>query len=783
MFVLLVALALRAAALAPRPRRARPARDGAAPGLPHDLHEPARHDRLREPARRASPPDRARPGDLRPAALRLGRALHHAVTHRGDGVPLHELLLDRALDEPRAAAAATLGRLPHHDHRRHRLLLPRLRALRRLSGRAATARAGGRVHEEPARLSGRLLEAVGRRLLAAAGGQPRGVPLAARGGLAGGARVRLALRPRLVLDPAAVRARAVGLDDLPAAPLLRRPRRRLAAGAGRGRRGPARRPLVGAPAAGARLRSRPSGRAEDGAPGAASRALRGGRAADAGAVPARAVPRPRRGGRARRLPGAAGGRDALRRLRRQPAAAAVRVLRAQPGPVRGRPARRAPAHGARHPAADGARRKRLLPPRPAGARRRPAVPRLRRRLPRARHAFGLARGADAAPARLGARARARRRGRVPRVAADSRPAPSSAWVSCLRQQAVLTLPALALAAWRAEGAPAERSSARAVAACAARRARRRLRHAARRGGARVRRPRRRPRSGVLDARPQPRLRGQPDLARRGPGARRLVSRPVRARHGATLVGGVALAKPDRRAPRAGGCCIWLLLFSLPAVFVGFRFFPHYFVQLYLPLALLAAPWTAAALGPPLARAGAVRRRLGARHARRVHGRERRALLGPCARLRGDAAGLPRRRRDTLRADPCYGRGPLFVWGFAPQLYAEIGLPPASRFIVPQASLAGYVPGNRGSRSGGRGHARSRARGPLGPADGRPRAPAAGVRARHGSGRPPRLGPPSDGGLRPAGRVRPRELRRRRDRGRSAGCGAAGAVRLLPGGAS
>jgi hypothetical protein len=54
----------------------------------------------------------------------------------------------------------------------------------------------------------------------------------------------------------------------------------------------------------------------------------------------------------------------------------------------------------------------------------------------------------------------------------------------------------------------------------------------------------------------------------------------------------------------------------------------------------------------------------------------------------------------LRRDACYGRGALFVWGFAPQLYLESGLPPASRFVVPQASLSGYVPGNRATRSGG-----------------------------------------------------------------------------------
>ncbi len=144
---------------------------------------------------------------------------------------------------------------------------------------------------------------------------------------------------------------------------------------------------------------------------------------------------------------------------------------------------------------------------------------------------------------------------------------------------------------------------------------------------------------------------------------------------------------------------WLLLFSLPAAFVGFRFFPHYFVQLYLPLALLAAPWTAAALGPPLSRPGryAVAWALGmlvaftatnaVLYSGRVHVyEETRPVFRDVAR--------------QLRADRCFGRGPLFVWGFAPQFYAETGLPPASRFVVPQASLAGYVPGNRGARSGG-----------------------------------------------------------------------------------
>ncbi len=151
------------------------------------------------------------------------------------------------------------------------------------------------------------------------------------------------------------------------------------------------------------------------------------------------------------------------------------------------------------------------------------------------------------------------------------------------------------------------------------------------------------------------------------------------------------------SPHARRLALASLVCAIPAVFVGFRFFPHYFVQLYLPLALLAAPWTAAALGPPLSRRG------------------RLAAAWPLVLLVGFTAangilysGRSRVYEETrpvfrdvarrLRADPCFGHGPLFVWGFAPQLYAESGLPPASRFVVPQASIAGYVPGNRGARS-------------------------------------------------------------------------------------
>ncbi len=142
----------------------------------------------------------------------------------------------------------------------------------------------------------------------------------------------------------------------------------------------------------------------------------------------------------------------------------------------------------------------------------------------------------------------------------------------------------------------------------------------------------------------------------------------------------------------------LLVSFLPATAVGLRFFPHYFVALYLPLALGAAPATAAALAPPLSRAGRIA--AGWALVALVAGTTANVVLySGRVRVYEETRPVFRDVARWLHGDPCFGRGPLFVWGFAPQLYAEAGLPPASRFVVPQASLVGYVPGNRASRAG------------------------------------------------------------------------------------
>jgi len=152
--------------------------------------------------------------------------------------------------------------------------------------------------------------------------------------------------------------------------------------------------------------------------------------------------------------------------------------------------------------------------------------------------------------------------------------------------------------------------------------------------------------------------------------------------------------PSRHAARLVSAT---LLLSLPPVFLGLRFFPHYFVPLYLPLALAAAPKAAELLTPPFRRVA----RIAVAYTLLM-------LIGFSAStvwlyfFRTDVYEETRpvfeRMAVRLRDDACYEGASLFVWGFAPQLYYSLELAPASRFVVPQASLTGYVPGNLASVS-------------------------------------------------------------------------------------
>jgi 4-amino-4-deoxy-L-arabinose transferase-like glycosyltransferase len=141
---------------------------------------------------------------------------------------------------------------------------------------------------------------------------------------------------------------------------------------------------------------------------------------------------------------------------------------------------------------------------------------------------------------------------------------------------------------------------------------------------------------------------------------------------------------------------FVLLASIPPVFLGLRFYPHYAIQLYAPLALGAAPWLARQLETPLGAAG---RFLVAWAALALLGFTlvNAVLYFGRTDVYEETDPVFRRVAARLQGDACHGGASLFVWGFAPMLYYHAGLPVATRFVMPQASLTGYVPGNDASR--------------------------------------------------------------------------------------
>ena len=141
----------------------------------------------------------------------------------------------------------------------------------------------------------------------------------------------------------------------------------------------------------------------------------------------------------------------------------------------------------------------------------------------------------------------------------------------------------------------------------------------------------------------------------------------------------------------------LLIVSIPPIFVGFRFYPHYFIQLYFPLAIAAAPALFDLVEKKKARwlftySVLLLITTTAVNAYLYYGnnnvyRERDNIYATVA--------------ERLKRDSCVKDGTLFVWGYAPAFYYYAGLQaelkPASRFVVMgQARLTGYVSGNLGS---------------------------------------------------------------------------------------
>jgi hypothetical protein len=132
--------------------------------------------------------------------------------------------------------------------------------------------------------------------------------------------------------------------------------------------------------------------------------------------------------------------------------------------------------------------------------------------------------------------------------------------------------------------------------------------------------------------------------------------------------------------------------SLVAVSIGLRFFPHYFVQLYIPLAIGAAPWLADLFVVPLRKPAW----LAAGYALTVLAAftTSNTLRFVTSKPALNVTSL--RVADRLRHDSCYQNGSMFVWGSAPVFYYDSELPLASRFFFPEFPLVPLYAGNRRS---------------------------------------------------------------------------------------
>jgi hypothetical protein len=149
------------------------------------------------------------------------------------------------------------------------------------------------------------------------------------------------------------------------------------------------------------------------------------------------------------------------------------------------------------------------------------------------------------------------------------------------------------------------------------------------------------------------------------------------------------ASPRRRL-------LWttMLVASGLAGVLGLRFFAHYFVQLYVPLALAAAPWLDDLTVAPLSRP-----------AKSVLAYSALVLVSCTVfnAVRYVANDLPndvisRRVAARLEQDACYPNASMFVWGSLPMLYYHADLPPAARFFFPEFPLVRYYSGNRTATS-------------------------------------------------------------------------------------
>ncbi len=133
-------------------------------------------------------------------------------------------------------------------------------------------------------------------------------------------------------------------------------------------------------------------------------------------------------------------------------------------------------------------------------------------------------------------------------------------------------------------------------------------------------------------------------------------------------------------PRRAFLSLFVVTTLLPAL-LGARFFGHYFLPALYAATLLVfsersvprwawAYSTLAALGFCLANV---------------------VITAPASRAMDTTLKLNGEIGAAIKEDPC--AGPLFVWGYAPQLYAAASRKPATRFVVPIDTISGFLAGN------------------------------------------------------------------------------------------
>lgn len=143
-----------------------------------------------------------------------------------------------------------------------------------------------------------------------------------------------------------------------------------------------------------------------------------------------------------------------------------------------------------------------------------------------------------------------------------------------------------------------------------------------------------------------------------------------------------------------------LICSFPIVFIGFRMYPHYFVPLYVPLAIAVAPFLAQLFVRPFtvwAKLFALYALLSLLSFSVVNG----VLYLSHHEFRWEEhKKIYAKVAQALRSDACYEGASMFTWGGPGALFIHsANLAAASRFVGPYSTICGYVPGNWAIRSG------------------------------------------------------------------------------------